>query len=85
MNNRLELSGVWEFISGENNLYLDIIEPLGHKAKEKNEEFLETYSQMLNKFTLEFGKIFCKPNGEIDWDALVKYNSCSDNLVKKKK
>ena len=30
----------WEFISGDGNLYIDMIEPLGHKAKEKNEEFL---------------------------------------------
>ncbi|MCB1935052.1 MAG: hypothetical protein KDF59_03835 [Nitrosomonas sp.] len=24
----------WEFISGTSNLYTDIIEPLGHEAKE---------------------------------------------------
>ena len=30
----------WEFISGDNNLFIDIIEPLGHQAKEKNEQFL---------------------------------------------
>lgn len=29
----------WDFISGEKTLYLDIIEPLGTKAREKNEEF----------------------------------------------
>ena len=29
----------WEFISGDAKLYTKIIEPVGHKAKEKNEEF----------------------------------------------
>lgn len=29
----------WEFISGNKNLYTEIIEPLGHKAKEKNDLF----------------------------------------------
>ena len=28
----------WEFISGNSNLYIEIIESLGHKAKEKNQE-----------------------------------------------
>lgn len=67
----------WNFISGSNNLYLEIIEPLGHKSKEKNEEFLQSYSNMLNKFTQEFIKDFCKENGEIDWRKLTEYNSGS--------
>ena len=28
----------WDFISGDNNLYTNIIEPLGHQAKERNEQ-----------------------------------------------
>ncbi|MDO8303555.1 MAG: PmeII family type II restriction endonuclease [Sedimentisphaerales bacterium] len=65
----------WEFISGNANLYIEIIEPLGHKAKEKNEDFLKSYAQMINKFTKEFMPIFCKENGEIDWIKLVHFNS----------
>ena len=64
----------WHFISGEENLYTDIIEPLGHKAKEKNEQFLESYSQILNKFTFEFGEKFCT-DGKINWEKLVQFNS----------
>jgi len=30
----------WEFISGDPELYIKIIEPLGHKAKERNDEFI---------------------------------------------
>ena len=44
----------WEFISGDENLYIDIIEPLGFKAKEKSDEFMQSYTQMINKFTGEF-------------------------------
>jgi len=64
----------WEFISGNPNLYVEIIEPLGHKAKEKNEEFLEAYSQIINRFTIGFAEEFCI-DGKINWEALVKYNS----------
>ena len=46
----------WEFISGDENLYTDIIEPVGHKAQEKNEEFQTEYAKVVNKFTLEFSK-----------------------------
>ncbi len=65
----------WEFISGDSNLYTKIIEPLGHMAKERNDDFIKSYSQMINKFTREFANEFCKANGEIDWQKLVKFNS----------
>lgn len=65
----------WEFISGDNNLFVDIIEPLGFKAKERNEEFMSSYSNLLNKFTFEFGEKFCKTDGSIDWEKLVRFNS----------
>ena len=64
----------WEFISGNENLYTDIIEPLGHKAKEKNEQFMESYSAIVNKFTYEFIDDFCD-GGVINWKKLVKFNS----------
>jgi len=68
----------WEFISGNKDLYIDIIEPLGHLAKEKNEDFIKSYSQMINKFTREFANEFCNDNGEINWVKLVCFNSSSN-------
>lgn len=64
----------WDFISGNPDLYLRIIKPLGYSAREKNEVFQEEYAQMVNKFTLEFSEAFVV-NGEIDWDSLVRFNS----------
>ena len=64
----------WELISGNENLYIDIIEPLGHKAKDKTEEFLKSYSQIINKFTQEFSENFCD-DGIINWEKLVEFNS----------
>jgi hypothetical protein len=77
-----EILGInWELISGNDNLYIDIIEPIGFKAKEKNEEFIFSYSQIINKLTLEFSRNFCD-NGIINWIKLVKYNSGFDKLSK---
>jgi hypothetical protein len=65
----------WSFISGNDNLYIDIIEPLGHKAREQNNEFQKTYNKLLNRFVKEFSNKYCKSSGEIDWDKIVKFNS----------
>jgi hypothetical protein len=65
----------WEFISGNSKLYTEIIMPVGHKSQEKNEIFLESYSKLINKFTLDFAIEYCKANGEIDWEKLVRFNS----------
>lgn len=65
----------WEFVSGDENLYTKIIEPLGHQAKEKNDEFILSYSKMINVFTKEFADNFCMNDGSINWERLVKFNS----------
>ena len=71
----------WEFISGNENLYTDIIEPLGHKAKEKNDLFLQEYAKVINKFSLEFMKMFCDSSGAIHWEEVIRFNS-GKNKVK---
>ncbi|MDR2144992.1 MAG: cytosolic protein [Tannerella sp.] len=65
----------WEFISGNENLYLEIVEPLRHKARERNDDFQKLYSQRINKFTKEFCNEFCNENCGIDWRKLVEFNS----------
>lgn len=65
----------WSFISGNEKLYTEIIEPLGHRAKEKNEKFHEEYAKVINKFTLEFAKEYCDSEGKILWNKIVEFNS----------
>ena len=72
----------WEFISGDKELYTEIIEPLGHKAREKNDDFMKSYSQMINKFTKEFANEYCDKDGSIDWKKLVEFNSSADGREK---
>lgn len=65
----------WEFITQEENFYINIIEPLGYKAKEKNEIFYREYSKILNKMTKDFIVSYCLEDGSIDWEKIVKLNS----------
>jgi hypothetical protein len=64
----------WEFISGDDDLYTDIIEPLGFEAKARNEEFNLQYTQIINRFTQEFLENYTQ-DGIIDWQKIVKLNS----------
>lgn len=66
----------WEFVSGDMNLYVDIIEPLGYQAKQRNDEFDVAYAKVVNRFTESFIADFCA-DGAINWQGLVEFNSSS--------
>ncbi len=72
----------WALISGNEKLYLNIVEPIGYKAREKNEEFAGHYAQIVNKLTFEFSQKFCD-DGKINWGKLVEYNSSFEKIIKK--
>jgi hypothetical protein len=73
----------WEFISGDPDLYIEIIEPLGHKAKERNEQFAQEYARIVNLFSVEFSNKYCV-DGRIDWETIVKLNSATQAPLKTK-
>ncbi len=65
----------WSFISGEDNLYTEIIEPLGYKAKEKTMAFEKAYAEIIIGFTAKFYDEFCIDKKRIDWGKIVRLNS----------
>ena len=65
----------WDFISGDADFYLSIIEPLGYRAKEKNDNFNTEYAKVINKFSKEFLNTYFLEDGSIDWIKIVKLNS----------
>ena len=65
----------WSFISGDDSLYVTIVEPLGFRAKERNEQFQNEYAKVINRFTKEFIAVFCDADGAISWRKLVSFNS----------
>ncbi len=70
----------WELISGDINLYTRIVQPLGYRAKERNQEFNNEYARIINSLVVGFISKFCN-NGKIDWELLVEYNS-KNNISK---
>ncbi len=64
----------WEFISGDANLYKEIVQPLGYRAKQRNNAFMRDYVKVVNQFTFSFMETFCK-DGVIQWEDLIRFNS----------
>jgi len=62
-------------LSGDPNLYIEIIEPIGHEAKCHNDRFEEKRVALVNRFSKEFIDAFCDPDGSINWPSLVQFNS----------
>jgi len=70
----------WYLISEDKDLYTDIIEPIGYRAKERNEAFDAERAKVMNRFTRQFIDQFCDPVGAIDWEKLVEFNSGNYDL-----
>ena len=72
----------WNLISESKELYTDIIDPIGHRAKEHNDKFLSEKSKLTNRLTKMFIDDFCDPSGAINWLKLVRHNSGNYDLDK---
>lgn len=73
----LELAGkeFWEWLTGDAEFYTKIIEFMGTRPDEYAKEFDEAYAKAENRMIREFTLKYCKEDGSIDWDALIKFNS----------
>jgi hypothetical protein len=68
----------WAEITGDDDFYLKLIrlmkdEPLKHKK-----EYAPAWDAAVNKFTAEFIRDFCFPDGRIDWEKLARFVSGSN-------
>lgn len=75
----------WTLITNKPGLYLELIEPIGYKARERNEDFQLEYAKVINRFTKEFIEEFCAADGQIEWEKIVQFNSSTPQPKKPKK
>jgi site-specific DNA-methyltransferase (cytosine-N4-specific) len=64
----------WELISGDDELYKKIIQPLDKEAKKRDDIFKELYAKKVNEMTKDIFGIFITKN-ELDWNKIVEYIS----------
>lgn len=73
----LELAGkdFWEWLTGDPDFYTKIISFMGTRPDEYKKVFDEAYNKAWNRLIREFTAKYCKDDGSIDWDTLIKFNS----------
>lgn len=64
----------WELISGDNDLYKKIIQPLDKEAKKRDDEFKELYAKKINEMTKDIVELFYSKDN-LDWDKIIEYVS----------
>jgi site-specific DNA-methyltransferase (cytosine-N4-specific) len=65
----------WRFISGDDELYREIIAPIDKEARRKDETFKKVYAAKVNEMTQEFTSSFMTPSNQIDWIKLIDFVS----------
>jgi Type II restriction endonuclease EcoO109I len=65
----------WNFISGDDNLYREIIKPIDKEAREKDETFKKAYVAKINEMTQDFTNNFMTEDNQIDWIKLIDFVS----------
>ncbi len=65
----------WDLISENPHFYASIIEPLGHEAKQRNDDFSTKYQAIIDRLSDEFSEKFCNQEGAVDWETLVAFVS----------
>jgi hypothetical protein len=64
----------WELVSGRENFYTEIIDPIASAIKNRNKDFEMEYSRKINEMTKEIFDQFCTDN-LLDWHKIVEFNS----------
>jgi hypothetical protein len=74
----------WEYLTGETNFYLKLIEPI--RNARDSVAFRFEYTKALNLLTKECSDLLLKSDGSMNWDALQRLNSGrKDKSIKKLK
>lgn len=79
-----ELAGqeFWEFLTGESDFYIKVIDLMGEKPIKHRHSFQISYDQAKNRFVKDFLNDFSDEKGAINWNKLLEFNS---GAKKKKK
>ncbi|MBI4473007.1 MAG: cytoplasmic protein [Acidobacteria bacterium] len=74
----------WEEITGDQDFYLKLIRLMRDVPGRNRPRFRAEWDQAVNRFTREFMEEFCCPDGSIDWEKLLAFNSAkkSGRVVK---
>ena len=67
----------WEMITGDKDFYIKIISYMDTLPEQYIDKYKISYSRASNRLIRDFSIAFCNPDGTINWEKLVDYNSGS--------
>lgn len=62
----------WELVSGDDELYIKLIQPLDKEAKKRDEVFKKLYIKKINEMTKDIVELFYTEDN-LDWDKVIEY------------
>ena len=65
----------WTEITGDSDFYLKLVRLMKDIPTQHRKEYTPEWDAAVNRFTAEFIKDFCFPDGSIDWEKLVRFVS----------
>lgn len=68
---KVVVQNFWYLISQNKQLYVEIIEPIGYRARQHNQDFVTERAKITNQFTKQFIEQYCNEVGTINWEKLV--------------
>ena len=68
-------STFWEFISGDPDFYIKIVEPIAAGVATYRREFEKEKRRLYDEFISDFMQSFATSDGLINWPELVRFNS----------
>lgn len=67
----------WEVLTGDKDFYKKIISYMGDWPEKYIEDYNDSYNRALNRLIRDFSNEFCDPDGAINWEKIVDFNSGS--------
>jgi hypothetical protein len=65
----------WTEMTGDKDFYLKLIRLMKDVPTKHKKEYTPEWDAAINRFTAEFIKDFCLPDGSVDWEKLVQFVS----------
>ncbi len=71
---------LWEELTGDPDFYIKLIDLMRDYPADHRRQFEEEWANAVNRFEKEFLNNFDNPNGSINWEKLLRYNSGKENV-----
>ena len=71
-------------MTGDSDFYVKLIRLMKHYPQEHRVQYQVEWKKAVNRFEREFLNRFSTPDGDIDWEKFVKFNSGKERPKLKK-